>query len=175
MIAVRVIPSAVLGHDRAFGMGVPAGPQSSVQNLADRIGSFRFLIRDRDAEFTDMFDDVFASEGVRAVKAPPRALQTNRYAKRWVRTVRAQCTDRMLIFGESQLRVMLRTYAGYCNDHWPHESRCQRPPDHDELVVVPPDAPIQRRELFGGVINEHQPCRVNYSMDPQVRGLHTAY
>ena len=61
----------------------------------------------------------------------------------------------MLIYGESHLRTVLRTYAEHYNGHRPHQSRHQRPPDHDEGVVVPLDAPAQRRTVLGGVINEY--------------------
>ena len=61
----------------------------------------------------------------------------------------------MLIYGESHLRAVLRIYAGHYNGRRPHQSRNQRPPDHDEMVVVPLAAPVQRRKVLGGVINEY--------------------
>ena len=72
-----------------------------------------------------------------------------------MRTVRSECTDRMLIYNEEHLRRALRKYADHYNGHRPHQSRRQRPPLHNQPVVVPLRAPVQRREVLGGMINEY--------------------
>ncbi len=61
----------------------------------------------------------------------------------------------MLIYGERHLRTVLGRYAGHYNGHRRHQSRQQRPPDHDTSVLVPLTAPVQRRQVLGGVINQY--------------------
>jgi putative transposase len=146
----------------------------------------RFLVRDRDSKFTRDFDEVFRSEGIRVIKAPVRAPKARAHAERWVRSVRRECLDRLLILGVGRdpdrssggglrlhfrewgkvrrhLQHVVATYTLHYNEHRPHRALAQRPPLRK---LRPSDEPstaelidldrVRRRDLLGGLIHEYQ-------------------
>jgi transposase InsO family protein len=151
-------------------LGVTAHPDGAwttqqarnlLMDLGERAGRFRFMIRDRAGQFTVAFDAVLAGAGIEVVKIPPRSPKANAYAERWVRTVRAEVTDRMLITGPRHLRAVLGEYVAHYNGHRPHRARDLQPPDHDGDIDAAPvtslaTARIRRYGVLGGLIHEYK-------------------
>jgi transposase InsO family protein len=128
--------------------------------LGERAAAFRVLIRDRAGQFTEAFDAVLAGAGIEVVKIPARSPRANAYAERWIRTVRSEVTDRMLITGPRHLRAVLDEYVTHYNQHRPHRARKLRPPDGSGIVTDPNTGPaavrIRRRKVLGGLIHEYE-------------------
>ena len=146
-----------VGTRHVHVLGVTAHPDGAwtvqqarnlLMDLEERATRFRFLVRDRAGQFTEAFDAVLSAAGIEVVKIPPRSPAANAYAERWVRTVRAECTDRMLIAGLRHLRAVLDEYATHYNRHRPHRARNLRPPD-DDAIAAPRSPASQRRESSG--------------------------
>jgi putative transposase len=154
-----------LSTRRVHVLGVTANPAGAwvaqqarnlLMDLTGRVEQFKFLIRDRDAKFTEIFDAIFASEGIRILLTPVQAPRANAFAERWVGTVRRELLDRMLILGTRHLESALSSYVTHYNGHRPHRSLGQAPP----LGTVPPPAPaahvqVQRHDHLGGLIHEY--------------------
>jgi transposase InsO family protein len=124
-------------------------------DLGERADGFRFLIRDRDAKFTAAFDAVFTAAGIRVVMTPPRSPQAKAYAERFVGTLRRECLDYLLIYGQRHLRSVLTDYQRHYNTHRPHQGRALRPPLDDPGRVVDMNARIQRRTVLAGLLTEY--------------------
>jgi putative transposase len=157
------------GTRRVHLLGITAHPTSSwatqlARNLAGQLEEaghrFTHLIRDRDAKFTAAFDAVFASIGISVRPTAPQAPRMNAYAERFVRTARAECTDRMLIIGERHLHAVLSEYVAHYNagrSHQGHGMGLRAPGDDPAVLPFPvPTDRIQFRPRLAGLINEYQ-------------------
>jgi putative transposase len=94
--------------------------------LEERGRRVRFLVRDRDARFCRGFDDVFRAE---MLVTPVQAPNANAYAERWIRTVRTECLDWLLIMGRGHLEQVLRVYVEHYNRHRAHRALQLQAPD----------------------------------------------
>ena len=115
--------------------------------------------RDRDQKFTDSFDEVFRNMGTEIIRTPFRAPQANGVAERFVRTVRSECLDWLLIFDQQYLERVLTVFADHYDGHRPHRALQLNPPDRRRPPIASATAwgatTVQRRDRLGGVVHEY--------------------
>jgi putative transposase len=153
---------------RVHVAGVTANPDGGwvaqeARNLLLVLGEqgrqLHFVLRDHDAKFSRTFDDIFRSEGAQILLTPVQAPNANAYAERWIRTVRAECLDWLLIVGRGHLEQILRVYVEHYNAHRPHRALELDPPDPTASPTLLNDnhrTQVQRRDLLGGLLHEYR-------------------
>jgi len=126
------------------------------RNLAigGQLSETRFLIRDRDAKFSGPFDEVIRTEGVRVICTPIRSPKANAFAERLVKTVRRECLDHVLIFGEHHLQRVLREYVKHYNGERPHRGLALQTPEPG-VARNRGDGVVVRVDRLGGLIHEY--------------------
>ena len=170
MISLRRLYVLFFIHHRSrrvFLAGVTKNPtwawvtqvaRNVTADLCDAGIDVEFLLRDRDVRFPPAFDALFQGEGARVLRSPVRAPNANAIAERWVRTVRSECTDRLLIVNERHLRRVLDRYGRHYNEHRPHRGLAMHAPvPRGSATSSTPVriTRIRRHEVLGGLINEY--------------------
>jgi putative transposase len=127
--------------------------------LGDRPHPVRFLIRDHDRKFTDSFDAVFEAQGTRIVQTPIQVPEANGIAERFVRTIRSECLDWLLIVSAQHLERALTVFIGHYNGHRAHRSLELAPPNGRPPIEHWSGTrlmAVKRRDRLGGLVHEYE-------------------
>ena len=141
------------GTEHPTSVWVSQQARQVVWNLQGRTPRLHFLIHDNDSKFTETVDTIFAAEQIHVIHTPRRAPNANAVAERWVRTVRNECLDKLLIFNEAHLRRVLREYIAYYNGARPHQALAQQTPV--PRTVSTADGPLRCRPVLGGIQDDY--------------------
>ena len=115
----------------------------------------RYLIRDRDAIYGAAVTRRLRAMGIRYKPIAPGSPWQNAYVERLIGTIRRECLDHMIVFGEAHLRRILRKYAAYYNESRIHRSLNKDAPFHRAIERV---GAITSQPVLGGL--HHQYCRI---------------
>ena len=149
--------------------GVTTNPDAQfmaqvARNLTEHVDGFlrgkRFLVLDRDSKFTEQFRAILEAAGVATLLTAVRAPNMNAVAERYVLSIKSECLDRLILFGE---RMLTRALIEYVRWHY-HEERNHQ--GLDNAIIRPADeampsaGPVIRRERLGGLLSYyHWPRR----------------
>ena len=142
----RLFAFLVLSHGRRQLLWIEVTRYPTAEWLARQIteafpwaSAPAYLVRDNDGAYGHVFRSRVRAMGIRDRPISPASPWQNGYAERLIGTVRRECLDRMLIFGESHLRRALASYAAYYNQARTH-------------LALQKDAPLHRAIQRSGVI-----------------------
>jgi putative transposase len=140
---------------------VTQAARNLAMDLDDAGAKVTYLIRDRDAKFPALFDQILTEAGIQIVLSGNRVPRMNSIMERWVQTCRHELLDRTLIWNENHLRHALREFETHHNEHRPHQAMDQAAPlravpepitDRDQITHLN----TRRHNRLGGVVHAYQ-------------------
>ena len=130
--------------------------QQCARQLTDPFDGFllgkRYLLHDRDTKFTRAFDTLLKDSGIEPLLLPPRSPNLNAYCERFVRSIKEEALQQMLLLGEGSLHVVLSQYLEHYHQERNHQGLGNR------LIATELDwgrhrGPVGRRERLGGLLS----------------------
>jgi transposase InsO family protein len=119
-----------------------------------------FLLRDRDGKYPVLINEILAGAGITTVLTGVRMPRMNSIMERWVKTLRTELLDRMLIWNEAHLRHALREYECHYNVHRTHRSLAAAAPLQELPEALETERidrlTVHRQDRLGGVIHEYR-------------------
>ena len=115
----------------------------------------RYLIMDRDTKFCESFRVFLSKEGVRSVRLPPRSPNMNAHLERFFGSLKSECLDRLILFGEKALRNAVSQYLAHYHAERPHQGLGN---ELIEPLKQPPivGGKIETTERLGGLLRSYR-------------------
>jgi len=161
LVTYYVLVVIELSSRKVHIAGITPGPDSAFmmqigRNLTDPMDGFllgkRFLVLDRDKKFTAKFRELVDDSGTRVIRLPYRSPNLNAYIERFVLSIKSECLNRMIFFGEQSLRRAVAEFISHYHAERNHQGLGNKLIEADECVGSL-EGNVRCRERLGGLLN----------------------
>jgi putative transposase len=153
----------ILAHDRRRIVHVNITEHPPAQRTAQQmIDAFpwdtasRYLLRDRDSIYGELFQQRVGNMGIEEVKIAPRSPWQSPYVERLIGSIRRECLNDVIVFNERHLRRVLQSYVEYYHTWRPHRSLEMDAPEPRAVQQLEVE-PVQKLPEVGGLHPHYEP------------------
>jgi putative transposase len=167
LVDVFVLVFIHIGSRRVFVSGTTANPdniwmkqqaKNFAMTFADTPLAPSHLIRDRDTKFTADFDQILKDDGVETVRTPIRSPNMNAHCERVIQSIKTECLDHFVVFGDKHLRYLIDRYLAHYHLERPHQGLGNRPlsaADDPPATLPFPPSEVVCSERLGGLLKHY--------------------